>query len=604
MDYLGAEISKKIKSAIRAKLVELGVYVDDELPDYIMVLVANKKTKKQMESDLSLFLSDHTVAFVEWLQQVLDKLQTITLQAKDKGESDEKGSKGSASKEKEKKRKSSEVGSEVAKKGKVDDSKEKERKRPVGESHKSKKEKDRASKRPDSEVPKREEKAKAAPRSGSEAHRSRESSGGAEGRPARRRSPDGRRHPRVSAPAGRRAANAPVPAPPDEDDDQDVLNLSAEEDELVKESTVGAVVSREEAEAEYDPLNPAVGAVASTVRVTERPRRPASQQPRPTLLLKAMRDAQQSTVASVRPFLVRAQNQPTAGKHKRELFTASLPPPRADPCPERAEPKPREAAARARSVEPSSDEEDTVHVTIGEVKARPQRTESVVEPAEYKPTAIPTVDDISAIVHAVADRIKNPPPTVRASSPTFVVTMTGLGASRFARSLSVDEATDGVAQDELVEEEEEEEELEEADLRQQLLEDRARKSAHPVIAPPPEPEPEPEPEPPPAQKPPARCRFWPSCRLGAECLYHHPSVPCKTFPACKFGDTCLYIHPRCKFDGSCWRADCRYSHSGARPSVAPASAIASGVGARPPPHTAAVSMVAECKFFPNCTNPS
>ena len=29
MDYLGAEISKKIKSAIRAKLVELGVYVGE-----------------------------------------------------------------------------------------------------------------------------------------------------------------------------------------------------------------------------------------------------------------------------------------------------------------------------------------------------------------------------------------------------------------------------------------------------------------------------------------------------------------------------------------------------------------------------------------------
>jgi hypothetical protein len=30
--------------------------VDDELPDYIMVMVANKKTKEQMSTDLSLFL--------------------------------------------------------------------------------------------------------------------------------------------------------------------------------------------------------------------------------------------------------------------------------------------------------------------------------------------------------------------------------------------------------------------------------------------------------------------------------------------------------------------------------------------------------------------
>lgn len=44
-----------------------------------MVLVANKKTKKQMERDLTLFLNTHTAHFVEWLTQVLDKLQTITL---------------------------------------------------------------------------------------------------------------------------------------------------------------------------------------------------------------------------------------------------------------------------------------------------------------------------------------------------------------------------------------------------------------------------------------------------------------------------------------------------------------------------------------------
>ena len=59
--------------------------------------------------------------------------------------------------------------------------------------------------------------------------------------------------------------------------------------------------------------------MASTVRVTERPRRPASQQPRPTLLLKAMRDAQRSTVASVRPFLVRAQNEPPKQQQRNKV---------------------------------------------------------------------------------------------------------------------------------------------------------------------------------------------------------------------------------------------------------------------------------------------
>ena len=52
MENLGTEVSAKIRSAIKAKLVELNAYVDDELPDYIMVMIANKKTEAQMQEDL------------------------------------------------------------------------------------------------------------------------------------------------------------------------------------------------------------------------------------------------------------------------------------------------------------------------------------------------------------------------------------------------------------------------------------------------------------------------------------------------------------------------------------------------------------------------
>ncbi|CAH1790723.1 unnamed protein product [Owenia fusiformis] len=75
---IGTEISQKIRSAIKAKLVELGAYVDDELPDYIMVMVANKKTRQQMADDLSLFLGMNTETFTTWLAQLLEKLQAIT----------------------------------------------------------------------------------------------------------------------------------------------------------------------------------------------------------------------------------------------------------------------------------------------------------------------------------------------------------------------------------------------------------------------------------------------------------------------------------------------------------------------------------------------
>lgn len=53
------------QSAIKAKLLELGTgsqsgYIDDELPDYVMIMVANKRTKAQMLTDLNLFLGSNT----------------------------------------------------------------------------------------------------------------------------------------------------------------------------------------------------------------------------------------------------------------------------------------------------------------------------------------------------------------------------------------------------------------------------------------------------------------------------------------------------------------------------------------------------------------
>ena len=59
-------------------MVELGAYVDEELPDYIMVMVANKKDGPAMRADLQLFLNANTEVFVEWLQKVLEKLKKVT----------------------------------------------------------------------------------------------------------------------------------------------------------------------------------------------------------------------------------------------------------------------------------------------------------------------------------------------------------------------------------------------------------------------------------------------------------------------------------------------------------------------------------------------
>uniref|UniRef100_A0A3B4AX42 Zinc finger CCCH domain-containing protein 14 n=1 Tax=Periophthalmus magnuspinnatus TaxID=409849 RepID=A0A3B4AX42_9GOBI len=82
------------------------------------------------------------------------------------------------------------------------------------------------------------------------------------------------------------------------------------------------------------------------------------------------------------------------------------------------------------------------------------------------------------------------------------------------------------------------------------------------------------------QKVSERCKFWPACKSGDECPYHHPTTQCKTFPNCKFGDKCLFIHPNCKYDAKCTKPDCPFTH----------------VSRRMPP----VQTTTVCRFFPQC----
>ncbi len=55
-----------LKGLVKDKLSELGAFADEELPDYIMVMVANRKKRESMVKDLQLFLGNETVAFTEW----------------------------------------------------------------------------------------------------------------------------------------------------------------------------------------------------------------------------------------------------------------------------------------------------------------------------------------------------------------------------------------------------------------------------------------------------------------------------------------------------------------------------------------------------------
>ncbi|XP_061091699.1 zinc finger CCCH domain-containing protein 14-like isoform X1 [Conger conger] len=76
----GTDLRKCIRATIKRKLQELGPNVDEELTDYIMVLVANKKDVHQMAEDLSLFLGRDSVKFTHWLHGVLEKLYSVAIE--------------------------------------------------------------------------------------------------------------------------------------------------------------------------------------------------------------------------------------------------------------------------------------------------------------------------------------------------------------------------------------------------------------------------------------------------------------------------------------------------------------------------------------------
>uniref|UniRef100_A0A452QY15 Zinc finger CCCH domain-containing protein 14 n=1 Tax=Ursus americanus TaxID=9643 RepID=A0A452QY15_URSAM len=89
-----------------------------------------------------------------------------------------------------------------------------------------------------------------------------------------------------------------------------------------------------------------------------------------------------------------------------------------------------------------------------------------------------------------------------------------------------------------------------------------------------------------------RCKYWPACKNGDECAYHHPVSPCKAFPNCKFAEKCLFVHPNCKYDAKCTKPDCPFTHMSRRiPVLPPKPAVA----APAPPSSSQL-----CRYFPAC----
>ena len=69
-------------------------FLDNELPDYIMVMLANNKTVAQVNQDLQLFLGQNTNNFTSWLQEVMVTPSLLKNTGEEAREKDKGGGEG------------------------------------------------------------------------------------------------------------------------------------------------------------------------------------------------------------------------------------------------------------------------------------------------------------------------------------------------------------------------------------------------------------------------------------------------------------------------------------------------------------------------------
>ncbi|XP_015205778.1 zinc finger CCCH domain-containing protein 14 isoform X1 [Lepisosteus oculatus] len=688
---IGTEISKKIRAAIKGKLQELGAYVDEELPDYIMVMVANKKNAQQMADDLSLFLGNNTIKFTIWLHGVLEKLRSVAVEpsvlkpqlactdasaellagkgrppcggSANRRDEEPRGlavsssradrtdswvstsssqehqvSSGRRSTERNVPRLMSTVKPLVEPlseeaiidiKPEPDDDLIDEDLRFAGDAASSAGLRKRplvtltySSGRPTAEP------SRPPPGSQQSASMSDSSSQPAgradEGRPCSYRPAEALGptetslglYSRLQDSSGQsiRSAKLHINRAPREEDMSwkrkapvvsSIVRVSktAEED----------LDSDEQEEEEEENYGARSGGLSSSVSLPSKPERrptlPPSKQANKNLILKAISEAQES--------VSKTTNYPTAAAPQRQMVPVA---PRTRSASEDmgaavqqvqeslrsaefslqtrapmetvSERRPVQTRSLGSRLQPDTQEESLRRLQAGvsEMSAvKPNDTRSFIlkrsqledvgsvrsrlgtlVPVEFKEvsTSVAQTRDASEPRHC--------------PSPKFIVTLDGVPSPQGYMDEEDRDAEDTVLKENV--------KIIKSKLSARQLDRKPKMNVHQRLEREldySDDEGETDVVPIKRQKVLERCKYWPVCKSGAECVYHHPTTLCKTFPSCKFGDKCLFVHPNCKYDAKCTKADCPYTHASRRGPALPVKPVPQSSGNI-------------CRFFPDC----
>ncbi|XP_024424164.1 zinc finger CCCH domain-containing protein 14 isoform X7 [Desmodus rotundus] len=554
---IGTEISRKIRSAIKGKLQELGAYVDEELPDYIMVMVANKKSQDQMTEDLSLFLGNNTVRFTVWLHGVLDKLRSVTTDPSSLKSSDTNIF-------------DSNVPSNKSSFNRGDERRHEAAVPPLAVS----------SSRP-------------------EKRDSRISSSSQEQKTnnVRQTYDDGTATRLMSTV---KPLREPAPS-------EDVIDIKPEPDDLIDEDL------------NFVQENP-LSQKKPTVTLTYGSSRPSIEIYRPP----ASRTAD-SGVHLNRLQFQQQQNSIHAAKqleiqNSRVYETGRLCEPEVlNTLEETYSPFFRNTSEKM-SIEEENFRKRKLPVVSSVVKVKKfnhdgeeeeedddcgSRTgsisSSVSVPAkpERRPSLPPSKQaNKNLILKAISEAQESVTKTTNYSTVSQKQTLPVAPRTRTSQEELLAEMVQGQNRTSRIsppikEEETKGDNIEKSQgtpQRQLLsrlqidpgmvdtLEISPAEMSELSVAPKPE-------------KLLERCKYWPACKNGDECAYHHPVSPCKAFPNCKFAEKCLFVHPNCKYDAKCTKPDCPFTHMNRRIPILPPKPVLT-------PSPSSNSQL--CRYFPAC----
>ncbi|XP_018865416.1 zinc finger CCCH domain-containing protein 14 isoform X9 [Gorilla gorilla gorilla] len=555
---IGTEISRKIRSAIKGKLQELGAYVDEELPDYIMVMVANKKSQDQMTEDLSLFLGNNTIRFTVWLHGVLDKLRSVTTEPSSLKSSD------------------TNIFDSNVPSNKSNFSRGDER-------------------RHEAAVP-----PLAIPSTRPEKRDSRVSTSSQESKTTNvRQTYDDGAATRLMSTV--KPLREPAPS-------EDVIDIKPEPDDLIDEDL--NFVQENPLSQKKPTVTLTYGSSRPSIEIY---RPPASRNADSGVHLNRLQfQQQQNSIHAAKQLDMQSSWVYETGRLCEPEVLNSLE--------ETYSPFFRNNSEKM-SMEDENFRKRKLPVVSSVVKVKKfnhdgeeeeedddygSRTgsisSSVSVPAkpERRPSLPPSKQaNKNLILKAISEAQESVTKTTNYSTVPQKQTLPVAPRTRTSQEELLAEVVQGQSRTPRISPPIKEEETKgdsveknQGTQQRQLL---SRLQIDPVMAETLQMSQAEMSELSVAQKPEKlleRCKYWPACKNGDECAYHHPISPCKAFPNCKFAEKCLFVHPNCKYDAKCTKPDCPFTHVSRRiPVLSPKPAVA-------PPAPPSSSQL--CRYFPAC----